>query len=71
MACNFGGEAAAALTADVNAGDEVKITWNRWPDDHKVGLVALSPAWLLTYIRTGPDHGLDGKLVRLFNLKQE
>lgn len=35
MACNVGGEKAAALTADVTAGSDVKITWNRWPDDHK------------------------------------
>jgi len=34
MACNFGGEKAAALIADANAGDEVKFVMNRWPDDH-------------------------------------
>jgi len=35
MACNQVTNAPAALTADVNAGTDVKITWNRWPDDHK------------------------------------
>ncbi|KAF8314454.1 glycoside hydrolase, partial [Clavulina sp. PMI_390] len=34
LACNQGGEKAAALIANVNAGDSVKLTWNTWPADH-------------------------------------
>lgn len=31
LACNQGGEKPAALIADANAGDVVKVTMNRWP----------------------------------------
>jgi hypothetical protein len=31
LACNKGGETAAELIADVDAGDKVTFTMNRWP----------------------------------------
>lgn len=36
LACNRGGEKAAALIADAEAGDVVKLTMNTWPCEYLI-----------------------------------